>query len=52
MHIYTHMQMLITQYTHSSVPAMHAHTRTKTNKRARMHTLRNKENYTCHIQRK
>ena len=37
MHVYTLMQMLITQYTHAGVPAMRAytHTRTQTNTRTR-----------------
>ena len=34
MHVYTHMQMLITQYTHAGVPAMHAYIHTHTNKHA------------------
>ena len=48
MHVYTHMQMLITQYTHAGVPAMHVYTHTLSNKqtRARMHTKkRNTINY-------
>ena len=56
MHVYTHMQMLITQYTHAARCASYAriHTHTHTNKqtRARMHTLRNTENYNYHIRRK
>ena len=60
MHVYIHMQMLITQYTHAGVPAMrvYTHIQTQTNKtnkqsHARMHTLRNTENYTYipHIRR-
>ena len=36
MHVYTYMQMLITQYTHAGMPTMHAYTltRTQTNKHA------------------
>ena len=51
--IFIHMQMLITLYTHAYTHTRtHAHTHTNKQTRARMHTLRNTENFTYHIRRK
>ena len=38
MHVYTRMQMLITQYTHAGVPAMHAYTHTHAHKQTNTRT--------------
>ena len=60
MHAYIHMQLLITQYTHAGVPAMHAHTHTHThtctqaNKHAHActHFVTQKIKLTTYIRRK